>query len=186
MKPYLKLKRIMDLVFGTVLLTVLTPLLIFTAAVLALDGPDKIFFVQKRIGKDAVPFTLFKLRSMKANKKGKPMITAIGKWLRKYRIDEIPQLINVVRGDMSLVGPRPEVPYFARQCAAKIPFYDAIYAIKPGLTGWAQVSFGHTSSVKEYKEKFKFNLYYLKNISLTLDLLILVKTIRTVIRGKGQ
>ena len=106
--------------------------------------------------------------------------------MRKYRIDEIPQLFNVIKGDMSLIGPRPEIPYFVEKCRKRVPFYDAVFAVKPGLTGWAQVNYGYTRSLKDYKEKFRYNLYYLKNISLILDLLILLRTIRIILLGKGQ
>jgi lipopolysaccharide/colanic/teichoic acid biosynthesis glycosyltransferase len=122
---------------------------------------------------------------MEGSKGKKPRVTALGKWLRKYRVDEIPQLLNVMNGDMSLIGPRPEIPFFVERCQNKIPFYSATFAVKPGLTGWAQVKFRHTISEKDYERKFCYNLYYLKNISPQLDLEILIKTVRIVLLGRG-
>lgn len=185
-RAYLKLKRIVDLIFSGVLLIALSPLFLMTMGILAISGPGKIFFIQERIGRDDIPFRLIKFRSMAERKKGKPVITWFGKWIRRYRIDEIPQLINVLKGDMSLVGPRPEIPYFTVKSRARIPFYDVVFAVKPGLTGWAQVMFRYTTSMKDYDEKFRYNLYYLKNISLALDLVIILKTIRVVLLGRGK
>lgn len=186
-KPYLKIKRLIDIFFSVFLLAALFPLLLAAMAALSITMPGKVIFVQQRIGLGSKPFRLIKLRTMKDIKKSKqPRITRLGAWMRKFRIDEIPQLINVIRGDMSLIGPRPEIPYFVNRCRDRIPFYDSVFAVKPGLTGWAQVKFRHTRSARDYDQKFRYNLYYLKNLSLTLDLMILVKTIRVVILGKGE
>lgn len=182
---YLRVKRLIDLIFGTALSVVLFPVLAAALLLLILTGHGKPFFVQKRIGRGGKPFNLVKLRSM-SSEKGKPKVTKIGKWLRKYRIDEIPQLWNVIRGEMSLIGPRPEIPYFVERSRKKTPFYDTIFSIKPGLTGWAQINFRYTTTVKEYNEKFRYNLYYLKNISLILDFVILLRTVRVVLLGKGK
>ncbi len=183
---YLKTKRLMDVMACLFLLILLSPVLLLAMTVLFFCGPENVFFVQERIGKDGVPFKLIKLRSMTIKGKGNPTITAFGRWLRKYRIDEIPQLINVIKGEMSLIGPRPEIAYFVDRSRQKIPFFDVIFAIKPGLTGWAQVKFYHVTSPKDYEEKFEYNLYYLKNLSLALDLSILFQTIRTVLFGRGR
>jgi exopolysaccharide biosynthesis polyprenyl glycosylphosphotransferase len=185
-RPYLKLKRLMDLVFGFLLLLILGPVLLASILASTLTQKGRVFFVQKRIGLNGRPFRLLKLRTMTEGPGGKMKITALGRWLRRYRIDEIPQLMNVLKGDMSLVGPRPEIAYFVDRCRKKIPFFDAVFSLKPGLTGWAQVKFRYTVSVKDYNKKFRYNLYYLKNISLTLDLLILLRTIRVILLGKGR
>lgn len=185
-RPYLKLKRFIDLVCGAALLIVLSPFFLAALVILAGTGKDKIFFIQNRMGKDGKPFPLIKFRSMMEVKKGKMVVTRFGRFIRRYRIDEIPQLINVLKGDMSLVGPRPEIPYFVARSRKRIPFYDAVFAVNPGLTGWAQVKFRHATSIKDYNQKFRYNLYYLKNISLSLDLVILLKTIRVVVLGAGK
>jgi lipopolysaccharide/colanic/teichoic acid biosynthesis glycosyltransferase len=180
------MKRLFDLSFGGLVLAILSPILIFAMIILMCEDPRKVFFIQDRLGRDGKVFRLIKLRSMKKNRKGQPVVTLFGRWLRKFRIDEIPQLVNVIQGEMSLVGPRPEIAYFADRCRRKIPFYDLIYSVKPGLTGWAQVNFRYTTSMKDYEHKFRYNLFYLKNMSFILDLLILIKTIKIILLGKGQ
>lgn len=185
-RPYLKLKRIFDVFSAFILLLLSAPVWLITVFGLAFEGMGRIFFVQDRLGLNCKSFKLYKFRSMRVDRKGKTVVTALGKWLRRYRVDELPQLINVLRGDMSLVGPRPEIEYFVQRSMAKIPMYEAIFALKPGLTGWAQVKFRYTTSVKDYHEKFRYNLFYLKNMSFTLDILILFKTIRIVLLGLGQ
>lgn len=186
MRPYLRLKRIFDLLTGLFLTGILSPFFLFSILVLAMTAKGGIFFFQERIGKDSVPFRLIKLRTMTESRKGRPSITRVGRFLRKFRIDEIPQLWNVIKGDMSLIGPRPEIPYFVNRCRKRIPFYDAVFAVKPGLTGWAQVKFRYTTSAKDYEQKFRYNLYYLKNISFAVDLLIALQTIRVVMLGRGK
>lgn len=186
MRTYLRFKRFADLFFAALLLIILSPVFFVTVLVLSFQGSGNIFFIQERIGKDRKPFQLIKFRSMIEIKRGKQTITSFGKWMRRYRIDEMPQLINVLKGDMSLIGPRPEIPYFVIRSLKRIPFYDVVFSVKPGLTGWAQIKFGYTTSVKDYDRKFCYNLYYLKNISATLDLVILLKTIRVVLLGAGK
>lgn len=185
-RPYLKLKRILDIAISFLLLIVMLPALLLAIFVLAFEGPKNIFFIQDRVGKDGKLFSLIKLRSMKINSKGKPTVTWFGKFIRKYRIDEIPQIINVFKGDMSLIGPRPEMPQFVHKCRNNIPVYDVIHTVKPGLTGWAQVNFRYTKTIRDYQKKFKYNLYYLKNISFALDVMIFLRTIRIVLLGMGQ
>ncbi len=184
-RPYLKLKRFADMIFGILLLIAVSPIFL-AAALLWFTGSKEIFFIQQRIGRDGAPFRLIKLRTMTENKHRKQTVTRFGKWIRRYRIDEIPQLINVIKGDMSLIGPRPEIPYFVARSRKRIPFYDTVFAVKPGLTGWAQVKFRYATSIKDYNEKFRYNLFYLKNISLALDLMILLKTIRVILLGRGK
>jgi len=118
--------------------------------------------------------------------RGVKQVNSFAKWIRRYRIDEIPQLINVLRGEMSLIGPRPEIPYFVERSRKLIPFYDIVFSVRPGLTGWAQVKFRYATSVKDYNKKFRYNLYYLKNVSLLLDVLILLRTVRTVLLGREK
>ncbi len=185
-RPYLKLKRVLDIVFASGLLLIFSPVFVAAVAVLYFSGTRDVFFSQDRYGRDGKIFKLLKLRSMMKTRSGRMVVTKLGRFLRKYRIDEIPQLINVLTGDMSLIGPRPEIPYFVQRCRKKIPFFDMVFALPPGITGWAQTRFRYTTSVKDYERKFRFNLYYIKNVCLTLDLLIILKTIRIVLSGKGE
>ncbi len=185
-RTYLKIKRILDLLLGAGLLVVLSPILLLAVVCLYLSNPQNVFFLQERVGLNGTTFKLIKLRSMMTTSDNRKIITRLGQWLRKFRVDEIPQLINVLKGDMSLIGPRPEIPYFVELCRKNIPFFDMVFAVKPGLTGWAQVKFRHTTSIKDYDHKFRYNLYYIKNVSFTLDMLILLKTVRVVLMGRGQ
>ncbi len=185
-RNYLKVKRIIDILFSLFFLVVLSPVFLMTILLLSFQGVRRIFFVQIRIGENGIPFRLFKFRTMAEDSSGEKKITRIGQWLRKYRIDELPQVFNVLRGDMSLVGPRPEIPFFAEECQKWIPFYNVVFATRPGLTGWAQVKFKYTTSEQDYERKFCYNLFYLKNISPAVDLIILLKTIRIVLLGRGQ
>jgi exopolysaccharide biosynthesis polyprenyl glycosylphosphotransferase len=184
--PYLKLKRMTDIIFSFILVLIFLPVLLLAILILSIRDSKNIFFVQKRVGLNGKLFNLYKLRTMTSVSNQTQAVTRVGKILRKYRIDEFPQLLNVLRGDMSLIGPRPEMFYFVQRSRKSIPFYDAVLAIKPGLTGWAQVHLDHVVSLKDYERKFKYNLYYLKNISLSLDLIILLRTIRVVLFGKGK
>lgn len=185
-RNYLKVKRMIDILFSLFLLFIFSPIFLITTILLSFQGIGKVFFVQTRIGENGISFQLFKFRTMFQNPNGEKKITRIGQWLRKYRIDELPQIFNVLKGDMSLVGPRPEMPFFAEECQKWIPFYNVVFATKPGLTGWAQVKFKYTTSEQDYERKFCYNLFYLKNISPVLDLIILLKTIRIILLGRGQ
>jgi exopolysaccharide biosynthesis polyprenyl glycosylphosphotransferase len=186
-KYYLRIKRISDIFLATSLLLLFSPIAFITAGMLSVySGSSKVFFFQTRIGKGGIPFMMYKFRSMRTQPNGDMRITKIGRWMRKYRIDEIPQLVNIIKGDMSLIGPRPETDYFADLCQKHIPLYMVISELKPGLTGWAQIKLSHVTSVEDYKAKFSYNLYYLKNISFVLDLEIIISTIRTVLLGKGK
>jgi exopolysaccharide biosynthesis polyprenyl glycosylphosphotransferase len=185
LRNYLKIKRFADFFASALLFMALSPVLLLAALLLSFEGVTRIFFIQERVGKNGAPFQLIKLRTMTEGKGKKKRVTPLGHWLRKYRVDEIPQLLNVIKGDMSLIGPRPEMTFFVERCQRKIPFYSATFAVKPGLTGWAQVKFGHTISEKDYERKFCYNLYYLKNLSAELDLEILLKTVHIVLLGKG-
>jgi lipopolysaccharide/colanic/teichoic acid biosynthesis glycosyltransferase len=154
-----------------------------------------VFYRQERVGQGGRPFTIFKLRSMRkdAEKDGTPRwaganddrVTKVGQFIRKTRVDELPQLWNVLKGDMSFVGPRPERPFFVRQLVAEIPFYDVRHSVKPGVTGWSQVRYPYGASVEDALAKLQYDLYYVKNHSLFLDLLILLETVQVVLFGKG-
>lgn len=185
-RTYLRVKRAMDVLISGCLLIGLFPIFALSVLGLYLNGFKNPIFIQKRIGQSGKNFRLIKLRTMKENHGNKSQTTFLSRAFRKYRVDEVPQLINVLKGDMSLIGPRPEIPFFVERCRKKIPFYDAVFTVKPGLTGWAQVKFRHATSVKDYEQKFRYNLYYLKNISLKLDFVILLQTIRVVLQGKGK
>ena len=193
---YEELKRFFDIIFSLILLILFLPFIPIFAAAIRINDRGPTFFTQKRVGKDGRIFTAIKLRTMiiEAEKKGPqwaikndPRVTTLGKFLRKTRIDEIPQLINVLKGEMSLIGPRPERPEFIDQLSKYLPFYKERLLIKPGLTGWAQVvGPAYGGSEKETLEKLQYDLFYIKNRSLTLDLSIILKTIRTVLSIKGQ
>ena len=183
---YDKLKRIIDVVLASFLILLTLPFWPFITIAIKLEDRGPIFYSQERIGKDGKPFLLIKFRSMKkeaekktgavwAEKEDK-RITRVGKTLRKVHLDEIPQMINVIRGDISLVGPRPERPEFVAQFEKEIPHYHLRHIIKPGFTGWAQMKFRYARSVIDSFEKFQYDLYYLKNRSLFLDFKILLKT----------
>ena len=152
------------------------------------------FYRQLRVGLRGKPYMIWKFRSMQcdAEEDGArwaavedPRITRVGRWLRKWRMDELPQLINVVKGEMSLVGPRPERPVFVQELRNKIPYYDLRHTVRPGITGWAQIRFRYAASPKDAHLKLQYDLYYLKNLSLVLDLRILLETIRVVLCKKG-
>jgi sugar transferase (PEP-CTERM system associated) len=156
--------------------------------------PGPIFYCQERVGQNDQVFTLYKFRTMKVDaengqaqwaQKDDPRVTRIGKFLRKTRIDELPQLWNILRGDMNLVGPRPERPEFVRDLQAKIPFYSKRHLVKPGVTGWSQVQYGYGSSFEHALEKLQYDLCYIKNRSVFLDLVICLKTVAVVLTGKG-
>jgi sugar transferase (PEP-CTERM system associated) len=189
------IKRIFDLVASGVLLVATLPIMIITAVCILLEDGAPIFYRQERVGKSGKTFMVLKFRSMRndAEKGGKPQwastddprITGVGRIISKLRIDELPQIFNVLNGDMSFVGPRPERPYFVNQLCAEIPFYNVRHSIKPGITGWAQVRYRYGASVEDAIEKLQYDLYYVKNHSLFLDAIILIDTIEVVVLGKG-
>jgi sugar transferase (PEP-CTERM system associated) len=187
-------KRLLDVVVSALGLVLLIPFLILIAALIRVDSAGPVFYRQVRVGLRGQPYMIWKFRSMRqdAEKSGPrwaqandPRISRIGWWLRKTRIDEIPQLVNVVRGDMSLVGPRPERPVFVQDLRTVIPYYDIRHTVRPGLTGWAQVKFRYGASQEDSHTKLQYDLYYVKNLSLVLDLKILIQTIRVVLLGEG-
>jgi sugar transferase (PEP-CTERM system associated) len=171
------------------------PLMVLTGVAIWLETGRPILYRQERVGENGRTFTLYKFRSMRtdAESSGKPVwardrddrVTAVGRVIRTTRLDELPQLWNVVRGDMSFVGPRPERPFFVEQLSAQIPFYPQRHAVKPGLTGWAQVRYRYGASVEDAMEKLRYDLYYIKNLSLGFDLTIMFDTVKVILFGKG-
>lgn len=194
-QTYETFKRLFDFVFGSILLIVGFPFWPLIAIIIKLESRGKIFYTQTRIGQGGKPFTMVKFRSMvkDAEKDGPKMtkekdirITKFGNFLRKTRLDEIPQLWNIIKGEMSFVGPRAERPEFHQELKSKIPFYQERYLIKPGLSGWAQLKRSYYSSVEDNFEKVQYDLYYIKNRSFVFDLSIILKTINIVLRGGGR
>lgn len=189
------IKRIFDLCASILLLVVTFPVMLITMVIILLEDGKPVFYRQERIGRGGAVFSVIKFRSMRndAEKGGKPQwstqddprITRIGKIIRKLRIDELPQIINVLKGEMSFVGPRPERPYFVDMLIAQVPYYNIRHSVKPGITGWAQVRYPYGSSVEDSIEKLQYDLYYVKNHSLFLDLIILIDTVGVVLLGKG-
>ncbi len=191
---YKDVKRVVELSIATVSFVPATVIGLITAISIILDSKGPVFFIQERVGQNGKPFKLIKFRTMHNNSESNgpqfaeendSRVTRVGKFLRKTRLDELPQLINVIRGDMSFVGPRPEQIPFARQFEEKIPYYSLRYSLKPGLTGWAQINRGYTSGFDDTKEKLEYDLFYLRYESPWLDLLILFKTLKIVMTGFG-
>jgi sugar transferase (PEP-CTERM system associated) len=189
-------KRILDITASLAGLLCFLPIVPFIVLAIKLDSPGPILFRQTRVGQGDKHFTLMKFRSMRQDAEMKtgavwsqhndPRITKVGNFLRRSRFDEIPQLINILKGDMSLVGPRPERPEFVNELKKRIPYYSERHYVKPGLTGWAQVRYPYGSSVEDAIEKLRYDLYYIKNISVMLDLYIVIKTFGVVLLGKGR
>jgi sugar transferase (PEP-CTERM system associated) len=190
-------KRTFDLVAAVCGLLLSLPLTLITALIVKLDSPrDPVFYHQERVGLNNATFIIHKFRSMRSDAEAgtgpvwsagdsDPRITRVGRFLRKTRLDEIPQLWNVLRGDMSLIGPRPERPSFVEKLTQQIPFYGQRHVVKPGVTGWAQVRYSYGASVEDAIEKMQYDLYYVKHMSLTFDLLIALETIKTVVLRRG-
>jgi sugar transferase (PEP-CTERM system associated) len=187
-------KRAVDLALAAIGLVLAAPLMLLTAVIVGLESPGPILYRQERVGENGRIFTLFKFRSMRLDaENGTPVwakerderVTRVGRFIRLTRLDELPQLWNVLRGDMSFVGPRPERPFFVEQLAAVIPFYMERHAVKPGVTGWAQVKYRYGSSVEDAMEKLRYDLYYIKHLSIVFDLTIVVDTVKVILSGKG-
>jgi len=177
------------------LLLLAMPIMLVAALCIFLESGGPVLFRQERVGQGGRIFTLYKLRSMKndAERNGTPQwakvnddrSTGVGRFIRKWRIDELPQIFNVFQGDMSFVGPRPERPFFVDQLVTQIPFYALRHSAKPGITGWAQVRYQYGASVDDAIEKLQYDLYYVKNHSLFLDVMILFSTVEVVLWGRG-
>lgn len=191
-----RLKRLVDIVAASIGLTLSAPLIALTAIAVRLSSKGPILFRQERLGRDSIPFTLMKFRTMYENAESKtgpvwaiendPRITPVGHWLRKFRFDELPQLVNVLRGEMSLVGPRPEREVFIRKLSEKVPFYAERLLVPPGITGWAQVMAPYAASIEDSRRKLQFDLYYIKHMSFFLDVYIFIKTAKTVLFGRER
>jgi exopolysaccharide biosynthesis polyprenyl glycosylphosphotransferase len=190
----MRLKRIFDLLAAVVLGVVVAPLLLCAAVAIKIDSRGPVSYRQPRTGRNSRVFTIYKLRSMVDNAEqsgarwsqpNDPRVTRVGRWLRRFRIDEWPQIWNVIRGDMSFIGPRPERPELNRQLEETIPYYNLRHLVAPGITGWAQVMYPYGSSVEDARQKLQYDLYYIKNHSFALDLAIILKTLRIVLKGKG-
>lgn len=188
-------KRLFDIVSAAVLVVASAPVMLVSMLLIKLESPGPVFYRQQRVGLNGQNFDVVKFRSMRndAEKDGKPRwataaddrITAVGRVIRKLRIDELPQLFNVLKGEMSIVGPRPERPFFVERLTQEIPYYAVRHSIKPGVTGWAQVRYHYGATVEDSQEKLQYDLYYVKNHTLFLDLLILFETVAVVLTGKG-
>lgn len=199
---YLKLKGAADMLAATILFIVLAPVMLATALMVKFDSPGPAIFRQQRMGYRGKPFTIYKMRTMRVDtpgaavsdgqmlqsamtRVGDPRITRLGQFLRRSRLDELPQLINIIRGEMSLIGPRPEALPLSKWYEKEIPFYHYRHLIKPGVTGWAQINQGHVTDVADAREKLHLDFYYVKNLSFWLDVLISVRTLRTMVSGHG-
>ena len=192
---YTRLKGLGDILTSLAFLAILFPLGLIISIAIKLTSKGPVFFIQERIGLNHKVFRLIKFRTMVKGAEKKdpkwadrddPRVTAVGKILRRTRLDELPQLINVLKGEMSIIGPRPEREFFIEKLIKKIPHYSLRFSVKPGLTGWAQVNSGYAASEKDAVEKLEYDLYYVKNISFFLDFRIFLKTIRTIIFGMGR
>jgi sugar transferase (PEP-CTERM system associated) len=188
------LKRAIDLTLGVAGLVLSGPLMLLTALVVRIDSKGPILFRQSRVGLGERCFEVLKFRSMRVDaetggaqwaSKNDSRVTRTGRYLRRYRLDELPQFINVIRGDMSFVGPRPERPVFVEQLKLQIPYYAERHSVRPGLTGWAQVQYPYGATVEDAFRKLEYDLFYLKSMSILFDLAIVVRTVRTVLFGTG-
>ncbi len=189
-------KRVFDVVLAVGGLAIAAPLFPVIMLLIRLESPAPVFFRQMRVGQGERGFVLYKFRTMRRDaesgtgavwaQKDDPRITKVGRFLRKSRLDEIPQLLNVLKGDMTFVGPRPERPEFVEKLKEVIPYYSERHSIKPGITGWAQVKYPYGASVEDAVEKLRYDLFYIKHISLFLDLLIILETVKVVIFGRGS
>ena len=192
----LRLKRLVDLFLSALLLIITTPIIVIAAIAIYLQDRGDVFYSQIRTGVGDKPFNILKFRTMiqNAEQEGKPQwasendsrITPIGKFLRLTRIDELPQLLNVFRGEMSFIGPRPERPEFVAELEKQIPLFQYRHAVKPGITGWAQVMYRYGASEKDAEKKLEYDLYYIRNYSLMLDVFIILRTFRVVLFGLGR
>lgn len=189
------IKRLMDIVLSSIAMLILSPLYLFCVIGVKFSSKGPVFYHQERIGIKGKPFMIPKFRSMyvgaekgtpQLSSKDDPRVTSFGRWLRKVRLDEIPQFFSVLKGDMSLVGPRPERQFYIDQITQRAPHYRLLLKVKPGITSWGQVKYGYAENVDQMIERLKYDILYLENMSLAMDLKIMAYTILTVLKGKGQ
>lgn len=189
-------KRLFSVLVSSLLLIMLAPVVLLLIVLIKLDSRGPAFFRQERVGQDGKTFILWKFRSMRTDAEketgpvwstpGDARVTRVGKFLRRTRLDEVPQLINVLRGDMSMVGPRPERPHFVKELATMIPFYHLRHSVKPGVTGWAQINYEYGNTVRDAVEKLQYDLFYIKHMSWLLDSIIVFETVKTVLVRRGS
>jgi lipopolysaccharide/colanic/teichoic acid biosynthesis glycosyltransferase len=188
-------KRLASIVLATAGILVAGPAMLLVALAIRLDSPGPAMFRQKRVGKGGKTFTILKFRSMRVNAdaEGPPRpamdhddrVTRVGYWIRRLRIDELPQLFNILRGDMYFIGPRPFVPHAEAELTRQIPYYSQRWIVKPGATGWAQVNRGYCASLDDNVDKLGYDLFYIKNLSIGLDCLVLFQTLKIMLLGRG-
>lgn len=198
---YLVSKRILDTAIALIGLALFLPIIALAAAAIKLDSKGPVLYKQQRVGKDGKPFIIYKLRTMQAlapdgsaEPEGPqwaepgtdPRVTRVGRILRRWRIDELPQLWNVLKGDMSFVGPRPERPEFVAELSKRIPYYNMRHLVRPGMTGWAQINYGYGRSIEDARIKLQYDIYYARNRSIVLDLAIILKSIKTLFTTTGS
>ncbi|WP_230482002.1 sugar transferase [Sphingomonas sp. Leaf21] len=197
---YMNVKHVIDWIFAFLAILTLMPLFIVIALIIRIDSTGPVIFKQIRIGYQGKPFWVYKFRTMTVaqletdqvarddaiTKSGDNRITNIGRFLRHSRLDELPQLLNVIKGEMSWIGPRPEAEILSRWYENEIPFYRYRHIVRPGITGWAQVHQGHVADVDQVREKLHFDFYYIKNFSLWIDVIVVVRTVRTMLTGFGS
>lgn len=190
----INIKRVCDIIISAITLVLISPIFLILAILIKRDSKGPVIYKQKRIGLHKIPFYIYKFRSMRVDAEvngptlstlDDPRITKIGKIMRKYRLDELPQFWNVLKGDMSLVGPRPEREFYIKQIITKAPYYSLIHQVRPGITSWGMVKFGYASTVDEMISRLKYDLLYIENVSFAVDLKILFYTVHTVFTGKG-
>jgi sugar transferase (PEP-CTERM system associated) len=187
-------KRVLDVVASALAIVITLPVMGAVAAAILLESGRPILFRQQRTGLNGVPFEILKFRSMRQGSEkdgpswaadGDRRITRVGALIRKYRLDELPQFFNILRGEMSLVGPRPEQPYFCEMLEANLPFFAQRHTVRPGLTGWAQIKYRYGASVEDAKRKLELDLFYIKHLSVSLDVAVIFETVKVICLGKG-
>jgi len=193
---FLYLRRVISFALSLSMILIFLPFVPLIAFLIKLTSSGPVFYKQKRVGRDGVVFTCYKLRTMRHDAEGlsgaawatanDTRVTPVGRWLRFARLDELPQLWNVLRGDMAFVGPRPERPEFVESLAREIPYFHVRHIVRPGITGWAQIRHGYGASLEDAREKLKYDLYYLKHMSISLDILIVLQTVKIVLLGRGS
>ncbi|NNE35568.1 MAG: sugar transferase, partial [Rhodothermales bacterium] len=189
-------KRLLDTIVAALILVIGIPIWIAITIIIRMNSEGGAIYRQERVGQHDRLFTMYKFRTMKLDAEAEtgpvwasendPRYTSVGRWLRKTRLDEVPQFWNVVKGDMSLVGPRPERPFFVETLAAQIPLYRRRHRVKPGITGWAQVKWRYDQTLSDVQQKVKYDFFYIENMSLRMDFKILLRTIRTALKGEGR